>query len=143
MRHRLVHTCCLLAFTGLAGLVGLLGTLHPVHATEGGASYYFPGAFASFGVALAPEPGFLVADQVLLYDATLDRAVLQGRVNASLDTFAMFNLLTALYTFPQSVLGARLQVGGFLPFGYIDLEAEISAAGQSWRRPISSSAKAR
>ena len=36
-------------------------------ATEGGSSYYFPGASATFGVGVAPHPGFMMANQLIYY----------------------------------------------------------------------------
>ena len=125
MRQRLVKTYSHLALASLFSLAGLLSAPPTAHAMEGGSSYYFPGSLGSFGVALAPAPGFQVANQTFLYGASLDRAVLQGRVQASLDTFAVYDLLTVAYTFQQPVLGAQFQMASYLPIGYVELEASL------------------
>ena len=52
-------------------------------ASEGAASNYFPGAYGSLLVAVAPEPGPVLANLNLFYTAEADRAFLQGRANAS------------------------------------------------------------
>jgi hypothetical protein len=118
--------------------VALMFAPRGASATEGGASYYFPGAFGSFAVAVAPEPGFLFANQVLIYGAELDRAVLQGRVNANLDAFAVFNMLTPAYTFRETVLGGRFQLSGFLPIAYSELETTVTGPLIGTRRDSAS-----
>lgn len=55
-----------------------------VYAAEGGSSYYFPGAFASFGVAIPAAPGFQFVNQTLYYHGDADKAVLNGHVDLSL-----------------------------------------------------------
>ena len=40
---------------------------------------------------------------------------LHGRVDANLKIFAVYDLLTGFYTFETPVLGARFQVGDFVP----------------------------
>jgi hypothetical protein len=124
----------------LAGLLGaaLMTASGRASATEGGASYYFPGAFGSFAVAVAPEPGFLFANQTLIYGAELDRAVLQGRVNANLEAFAVYNNLAPAYTFTETVLGGRFQLSGFLPVGYANLEATVTGPLIGTRRDSAS-----
>jgi hypothetical protein len=96
-------------------------------AAEGGASNYFPGSYGDFAVAVAPEPGWLFLNYNLFVDADVDRTVLQGRVNISLETFAYINMSSLLYTCKKPVLGGRFAMGGFLPIGYADLKAQVSA----------------
>jgi len=94
-------------------------------AAEGGSSNYFPGAYGDFAVATAPNPGWTYANYNLFYAADVDRTVLQGRVNADLDTSAFINMSALIYAFEQPVLGGRFAMGGFLPLGYADLEARL------------------
>jgi len=97
-----------------------------VHATEGAGSYFFPGAFATFAAAMTPDPGFLVANQMLFYSAKADKAVLNGRVDLNLEADAFYNYFGGFYTFAAPILGSRLQVGAALPVGYVDMKASIS-----------------
>jgi len=96
------------------------------YAAEGGSSYYFPGAFASFAVAATPDPGFKFADQALYYHGTANKAVLQGRVNLSLKADAFLNYFNGIYTLENPVLGGKLQFGGGIPLGYVSLKSDIS-----------------
>jgi hypothetical protein len=95
------------------------------HAGEGASTNYFPGTYGDFAVAIAPEPGWIYANYNLFYSADADAAVLQGRVNAGLDTFAYINMSAGLFAFDKSVLGGRFAVGSFVPLGYVELESEL------------------
>src|SRR5262245_30024408 len=95
------------------------------HAAEGGFSDYFPGAFGSFLVGVAPQPGLMLASQTLIYGANVNRAVLDGRVDTHLKTFAVFDLLSAAYTADVPMLGGRFQLGGFLPVGHVSADFRV------------------
>jgi hypothetical protein len=81
------------------------------HATEGGASYYFAGGFATFLTAVPPEPGFTLASQTLMFGGETQRAVLRGRAAFGLTAFALYEFLAGSYAFEPKILGGRLQVG--------------------------------
>lgn len=54
-----------------------------------------------------------------LFTATeVDRAELQGRLNVSVDTLAVVDNLTALWTFHAEILGATPSIGLTLPLGW-------------------------
>lgn len=95
------------------------------HAGEGASTNYFPGTYGDFAVAIAPEPGWIYANYNLFYSADADAAVLQGRVNTGLDTFAYINMSAGLFAFDKPVLGGRFAVGLFVPLGYVELESEL------------------
>ena len=105
----------LLAFVGMRVSV----------AAEGASSNYFPGGYGDYAVATAPNPGWIYANYNLFLDAGVDRAALQGRVNANLDTFAFINMSALIYTFEEPVLGGRFAIGGYLPIGYADLDTRL------------------
>ena len=69
----------------------ILGANH-VQAAEGAASNYFPGAYGDFFVAVAPDPGPVFVDLNLFYSADVSTTVLQGAINANLDTYAYYNV---------------------------------------------------
>ena len=56
----------------------------PAWATEGGASYYLPGAPVTFATAVAPPPGFLGLNQMVFMNLRANKAVLGGRVSFDL-----------------------------------------------------------
>ena len=85
----------------LSGIAG-----HAI-AAEGAASNYFPGAYGTLLVAVAPEPGPLVADLNLFYSAEADRAVLQGRANADVEIDAFYTLLQGFYIWDAPAIGGR------------------------------------
>ncbi len=95
-------------------------------------SNYFPGSYATFGVALAPNPGFVLQDWPLIFSGSVDRDVRGGEVNLGVDEFAAYNLFAGLYTFDTTVLGGRFAVGGWLPIGYVNVKAtRVDAQGGS------------
>ena len=94
-------------------------------AAEGASSNYFPGTYGDFAVAVAPNPGWTFVDYNLYVGADVDRTVLQGSVNVGLDTWAYINMPFLIYTFEKPVLGGRFAVGGLLPLGYSNLEAQV------------------
>ena len=112
------------AFVCLLSLGVLLSLQPPVHASEGGSSYFFPGAFASFAVAIPPDPGFQYVNQTLYYHAEVDKAPLVGLV-MSLEATAVYNYFGGSYAFDGSVLGGRLQLFAAIPVGYVDTEAGV------------------
>lgn len=97
----------------LAALIACLGT--SAEATEGAASYYFAGAFATFLTAVPPEPGFTAASQTLMFGGQSQRAVLRGRATFGLTGFALYEYIAGSYAFEQPILGGRLQVGAAAP----------------------------
>jgi hypothetical protein len=117
--------------TIISGLLSLgilfIGEL-PSSASEGGSSYYFPGAFATFGVAVPPDPGFQFVNQTLYYHGDVDKAVLNGHVGLSLKATAIYNYFSGSYVPDATVLGGRLQVLAAVPVGYVSTKAGISLA---------------
>jgi hypothetical protein len=119
-------------FLTVALLALLITSLAPSRAGEGGSSNYFPGTFGDFAVAAAPDPGWLYINYNLFYSADVDRALLQGQVNTSLDTFVYINMSAGLYTFDKPVLGGRFALGAFVPLGYADLQATVAGPVESF-----------
>jgi len=115
----LLHRTCLLI---LGLMVCLTVGSKTALATEGGSSYYFPGASATFGVGVAPHPGFMMANQLIYYRGSAERAVLRGHVNLELESTAVYNFLAGFYTFKKPVLGGRLQLGAAVPVGTVDVK---------------------
>lgn len=98
---------------------------HAAQATEGGSSYYFPGAAATFGAAVAPDTGFLFVDQILIYDGSANKAVLRGHVNLDLESSAVYNYFSGFYTFQEPIIGGRLQIGVGVPVGHVDVSVGL------------------
>jgi hypothetical protein len=97
-------------------------------AAEGAASNYFPGAYGTLLVGVAPEPGPVFVDLNLYYSAEVDRAVLQGRANANVEIKAFYTLLGGYYFWDAPAIGGRFGVGGYVPLGYSSLEASLTSA---------------
>lgn len=87
----------------------------PAQASEGAASYYFAGGFATFLTAVPPEPGFTAASQTLMFGGQAQRAVLRGRATFGLTAFALYEYVVGSYAFEPPILGGRLQVGAAAP----------------------------
>ena len=54
-------------------------------AAEGGYSNYIPGTYGNFAVAVAPDLGLTLRNNIYYYDADESLAVLQGQVRVDLD----------------------------------------------------------
>ncbi len=80
-------------------------------AAEGASSNYFPGSYGTVAVATPPTVGWSYLNYNLFFAADTERAVLQGRFNVDLDTFAYFNMSSGVYTFEKPVLGSRFAMG--------------------------------
>lgn len=102
-----------------------LSIVSSAHAGEGASSNYFPSTYGDFGVAIPPEPGLGFINYNLFYHAEGDRAVLQGRLETNLDTFAYYNMSAFLYTFDKTILGARFLLGLYIPISYANLDATL------------------
>jgi hypothetical protein len=100
----------------------------PAQATEGASSYYFPGAASTFAAAVAPNPGFMVYDQMLFYKARVDEAVFRGRAHLEVKADAFYDYIGGFYTFEKPLLGGRFQIGAAVPIGYVHLKAGIDTA---------------
>ena len=96
---------------GADGLAALAASRGPAaEATEGAASYYFPGAFGLPGGGPAPA-GLQRRSQTLIFGGNAQKSVLNGRQTFGINAFAVYEYLAGLYAFEQPVLGGRLQVG--------------------------------
>jgi hypothetical protein len=116
-RHHTVITLIVLTFCLAAS---------SAYSSEGASSNYLPATYGDFAVAVSPNPGFTFLNYNIFIQGDVERATLQGRVNASLDTFAYINMSYLLYVFEKPVLNGHFGVGGFIPFGYADLDTSLS-----------------
>lgn len=97
-------------------------------ASEGGAGHYLPGTIGTL-IDLAPtKSGWVVEPIYLHYEGDVDASkqipvagLATAGMNAKLDVL----LLGGLYSFEQPVLGATYSVGAFLPYVWMDVEAEV------------------
>jgi hypothetical protein len=112
--------------TAASALLTQLVAADAARASEGAASYYFPGAFGSFLVAVPPEPGLSIASQTLFFGGQAQKAILNGRQTFGLSAFAVYEYLAPSYTFEQPVLGGRLQTGVGVPIvGHASMGASL------------------
>ena len=100
-------------------------------AAEGGSSHYLPGTAGDILLAVAPQPGFLIANTVWFQSGSESTAVLEGHVDFDLDIDTVLNLLAATYTFDTPVLGGTYTIAMVIPFGYASLDARLSGFGGS------------
>jgi hypothetical protein len=105
----------------------LLSGQVPVYASEGASSDYFPGAFASFAVAVTPDPGAQFVNQTLYYHGKVNKAVVKNAtVFASLEATAVINYFGGGYTFETPVLDGRLQLFAAVPVGYVNTKVGLA-----------------
>jgi hypothetical protein len=100
-------------------------------AAEGGYSNYIPGTYGDFAVAVAPDPGLLIRNDIIYYSADESRAVLQGQARADVDVSFTMNFLTGLYTTDLEVLGGKYALGTLIPIVRTDIDARGTAGGMT------------
>lgn len=97
-------------------------------ATEGGTTHYLSGGTATL-IDLAPtKPGWVVEPIYLHYDGEASASTsipIGGTIGAGLNATSDAVLLGGLYTFEETVLGARYSAGAYLPYVWIEVEAAI------------------
>ena len=111
---------------GTLAIMLALANTQSTLAGEGASSSYFPGTYGDYAVATAPSQGWTYVNYNLFYSADVDRAVLQSRLNAGLDTFAYINMSALIYAFEEPVLGMQFAIGGFVQIGYADLDTTVT-----------------
>jgi hypothetical protein len=127
---------------GLSGLLALLAGLFTpsAYAAEGGTGHYIPGALATL-IDLPPtQPGWVVETAYLHYDADVSVDIpIAGLDAASLDVDVDSFLLGGFYTLELPVEGLYYSLGGFLPYVWMDAEAEVRTGLGTLRRRDSTS----
>ena len=103
-----------------------MAAVNPVFAAEGGFSFYLPGTIGDIALAQSSEPGWQVGNTLFAQSGDVDAAILQGNVNVGLDLTLILDIVGASYTFEKKILGARYTVAGAIPFGYAELEADVT-----------------
>ncbi len=112
------------------------------HATEGGTGHYLPGGISTL-IDLAPtKPGWVVEPLYLNYNGQASAAKsipIAGTISSGLKAESNAALLGGLYTFGQTVLGAHYTVGAYLPYVWINAEANVTTPLGTVRRRDSTS----
>ncbi|MDC0302695.1 transporter [bacterium] len=108
--------------------LGLIDTSVSLGA-EGGASHYAPGFYGDFGVAVAPEPGFYLRNDLYHYtgDASGNRFVQSGEIRTNLEFDATMLMFTGLKVTDREIFGGRYAFGAYVPVLYSGLSATLSA----------------
>ena len=104
-----------------------------VLAAEGGVSHYLPGLAGDLGFALPPAPGWQVANILWSQSGEIGATVAGGRATADLDLRLTLDIVAASYAFDRTVLGGTYSVGVVVPFGYAELEGELTTSGGARR----------
>ena len=107
-----------------------LGNCRYAFAAEGASSHYLPGLAGDIGIAVAsPKPGWQTSSSFFYQTGNAGTAVLQGRVDFSLDMDLFLVIPAMSYTFDKHVLGGTYTVSAAVPFGYANLSARLSGFG--------------
>ena len=122
----MAKTIIKLAISALVIVCMVFGHAGNAQAAEGAASHYLPGTAGDILFAQPPKPGWQAAGMLWYQSGNVSRAVLQGRVNLSLDLDLFLAIPSATYTFEQPVLGGTYTVGFAVPFGYANLDAQAT-----------------
>jgi hypothetical protein len=104
---------------------------YPVHADEGGVSFWAPGQFGSFS-AVPSEPGWSVP--LVYYHVSADAGasknfITGGLLTAGIDATGDLLFFFPTYTFTQPVLGAQAAFALGWAVGHLRGSAEVSVTG--------------
>ncbi|MCH7228535.1 transporter [Haloferula sp. A504] len=97
-------------------------------AEEGGAGHHVPGGMSTMIDILPTQPGWVVESMYLHYsgDASAgSRIPIANRLGLGLDATSDAFTLGGIYTFEQQVLGAHYSVGAFVPYVWMNVEAQV------------------
>jgi hypothetical protein len=122
------NRCLIVVLTVFVASCLVRGGPNQANAAEGAASNYFPGAYGSLLIGVAPEPGPVLASLTLFYRAEADRAVPQGRANTDIEIDALYTLAQGFYVWDAPLIGGRFAIGGYLPVGYASLDSSLQTA---------------
>ena len=100
-------------------------------AAEGGYSNYVPGTYGDFGMALAPSETWTLRNDLYYYDASADRSVRSGQIEAGVDLQFMMNFTALLYKPGIDIFGAQFATGVFVPLVDLDLDTRFSIGGMT------------
>ncbi|MGI9247646.1 MAG: SphA family protein, partial [Woeseiaceae bacterium] len=81
-------------------------------------------------LAVAPADGWSVRNDVYYYGADGGRSVRSGQVEVGIDISLFYDYATFLYKPGTELLGGQLAFSGTLAGGHVDLDANLSVAGQ-------------
>lgn len=94
-------------------------------ASEGGYSNYVPGFYGDLALAVAPEDGWALRNDVYYYGADTDRSIRSGDIQLGVDLDLTFDYLTIFNKPGVEIFGAEYAYGATLVLGNADLSASI------------------
>lgn len=97
-------------------------------AEEGGAGHHVPGGMSTLIDLLPTQPGWVVESMYLHYNGSASasaRIPIANRLSLGLDATSDASTLGGIYTFEQQVLGAHYSVGAFVPYVWMDVDAQV------------------
>ena len=105
------------------------GAMPSAYAAEGGYSNYIPGLYGDFAVAVAPEPGFYLRQDLYYYmaEGNKSRFVQGGELRADLDLDMGTYMVTGFYATNKTILGGRYAFGADLPIVYGSLSGNFAS----------------
>lgn len=97
-------------------------------AEEGGSGHYLPGSMGTLIDLVPTKPGWVLESVYLHYsgDASVSANLpVAGLLTVGLDASSDAFLLGGFHTFEPQVLGAFYSVGAFVPYVWMDVEAQV------------------
>jgi len=122
-----MKSACHLSTTSVA-IAACLLVIPRAAAEEGGAGHHVPGGMSTLIDLLPTQPGLVVESMFLHYsgDAAASASIpIADRLSLGLDATSDALTVGGIYTFEQQVLGAHYSVGAFLPYVWVDVDAQV------------------
>jgi hypothetical protein len=122
----MAKTMIKLVVSALVAVMMVFGHASNAKAAEGAASHYLPGTVGNILFAQPPKPGLQTGGMLWYQTGDVGAAILAGQVSFSLDLDLFLAIPSATYTFEPKVLGGTYTVGIAVPFGYANLDGQMS-----------------
>jgi hypothetical protein len=125
-----------ISFAAVLALIGVVVGLstRPSFAAEGASGLYLLGYQSSL-MGFIPPPGFYFRNDLYYYNASVGRAILQGRLNTDLNILTLVDAMNFTYV-PKFQLPGDGSYGAalLLPVAFANLQANVSIGNQSLSR---------
>jgi hypothetical protein len=102
-----------------------------VFASEGGYSNYIPGFYGDLALAVAPDDGLSMRNDVYYYGAEASKSVRSGNAQVEVDIELNFDYLTFLYKPGVEIWGGQYAFGGTAVYGKMDIDAQLNVGSTS------------
>lgn len=118
------------AIWAFAAIIGGSAGSQQAMAAESGFSNFLQGGYGDFAVAVAPEPGWYLRNDLFLFSGDAQATTTDGSQTLQADASAELNYLSAAFVGKETLFGGRFSAGAYLPLNIVDADVlQTTSAG--------------